>query len=75
MMEMVILVLMMFVMLKVTGLVFKIVGKALGFVFGIIGYVLLGILSVAAFGMAIIFLPVIVVLGILGITALAGRVA
>ena len=68
MMEIIILVLMMFVL-------FSIVGKVLGLVFGIIGYVLIGVLSVAAFGMAIIFLPIIVILGIVGIGALAGSVA
>ena len=98
MMEIIILVLMMFVLFKVTGflfsivgkvlglvfgiigyvligVLFSIVGKVLGLVFGIIGYVLIGVLSVAAFGMAIIFLPIIVILGIVGIGALAGSVA
>ena len=75
MMEIIILVLMMFVLFKVTGFLFSIVGKVLGLVFGIIGYVLIGVLSVAAFGMAIIFLQIIVILGIVGIGALAGSVA
>ena len=75
MMEIIILVLMMFVLFKVTRFLFSIVGKVLGLVFGIIGYVLIGVLSVAAFGMAIIFLPIIVILGIVGIGALAGSVA
>jgi hypothetical protein len=74
MMEIMILVLMMFVLFKVTGFLFKIVGKMLGIVFGITGYVLLGVLSVAAFGMALAFLPLIVLIGIAGIAALAGRV-
>ena len=42
MMEIIILVLMMFVLFKVTGFLFSIVGKVLGLVFGIIGYVLIG---------------------------------
>ena len=66
---------MMFVLFKVTGFLFSIVGKVLGLVFGIVGYVLISVLSVAAFGMAIIFLPIIVILGIVGIGALAGSVA
>ena len=41
MMEIIILVLMMFVLFKVTGFLFSIVGKVLGLVFGIIGYVLI----------------------------------
>ena len=45
MMEIIILVLMMFVLFKVTGFLFSIVGKVLGLVFGIIGYVLIGVLQ------------------------------
>ena len=71
MMEMIILIIMMFVLFKILGFVFKIVGSVLGFVFGLIGYVFLGILAVGAFGMAMIFLPAIVVLGLLGITGIA----
>ena len=40
-------------------------------IFGLIGYAFLGILAVGAFGMAMIFLPAIVVLGLLGITGIA----
>ena len=72
-MEILILVLLMYVMFKLTGFVFKVVGKAFGLIFGIIGYVLLGVLGMAAFGMAVVFLPVTVIIGIFGITALAAR--
>lgn len=71
MMELIILIIMMYVIFKITGFIFRIVGSVLGFVFGLIGYVFLGVLAVGAFGMALIFLPVIVVLGVLGITGLA----
>ena len=70
-MEIVIVILMMYVMFKVTGFLFSIMGKMLGIIFGIIGYVFLGVLSVAAFGMAMVFLPMIVVIGVAGIAALA----
>ena len=71
MMEMIILIIMMFVLFKITGFVFKIVGSVLGFVFGLIGYAFLGMMAVDAIGMAMIFLPSIVVLGLLGITGIA----
>ncbi len=75
MMEMIVIVLMLFLMLKITGFLFKIAGRVIGFVFGIIGSVFIGVLSVAAFGLALVFLPVIAVLGIVGIMALAARIA
>ena len=75
MMEMIVIVLMLFLMLKITGFLFKIAGHVIGFVFGIIGSVFIGVLSVAAFGLALVFLPVIAVLGIVGIMALAARIA
>lgn len=73
MIEMLILVFMLFVLFKITGFLFSVVGKVLGCVFGIIGYVLLGVLYVAAFGMAIAFLPVILLIGMAGIAALIAK--
>ena len=73
MMEILALILMLFVLFKITGFFFHIAGKVLGCVFGIIGYVLIGVLYVAAFGMAIAFLPVILLIGIAGIAALIAK--
>ena len=64
----------MLILLKITTFILKIIGKVAGIIFGLIGYILLGILSVFAFGMAMIFLPIIVVCGLGGILALASRV-
>ena len=64
----------MVILFKITAFILKIIGKAIGLVFGLIGYILLGVLAVFAFGMAMIFLPIIVVCGLVGITALASRV-
>lgn len=73
MIEMLILVFMLFVLFKITGFLFSVVGKVLGCVFGIIGYVLLGVLYVAAFGMAIAFLPAIFLIGIVGIISMVAK--
>ena len=64
----------MVILFKITAFILKIIGKAIGIVFGLIGYILLGVLAVFAFGMAMIFLPIIVVCGLGGIIALASRV-
>lgn len=59
---------------KVTGLIFKICGKLIGGIFGLIGYLLIGVLAIAGFGLAIAFIPVIVIIGIIAIVACANRV-
>ena len=64
----------MVILFKITAFILKIIGKAIGLVFGLVGYILLGVLAVFAFGMAMIFLPIIVVCGLVGIIALASRV-
>ena len=61
----------MLILFKITAFILKIIGKVIGIVFGLVGYILLGVLAVFAFGMAMIFLPAIVVLGLLGITGIA----
>ena len=64
----------MVILFKITAFILKIIGKAIGLVFGLIGYILLGVLAVFAFGMAMIFLPIIVICGLGSIIALASRV-
>ena len=64
----------MVILFKITGFILKIIGKAIGLVFGLFVYILLGVFAVFAFGMAMIFLPIIVVCGLGGIIALASRV-
>ena len=64
----------MVILFKITGFILKIIGKAIGLVFGLVGYILLGVLAVFAFGMAMIFLPIIVVCGLGAVIALASRV-
>ncbi len=73
MMEILALILMLFVLFKITGFFFHIAGKVLGCIFGIIGYVLLGIVYVTVFGVAMVFLPVILLIGIAGIAALIAK--
>ena len=63
----------MLILFKITAFVLKIIGKVFGFVFGLIGYILLGVLAVFAFGMAMVFLPIIVICGLGGIFALVSR--
>lgn len=62
------------VVFKVTGLIFKICGKLIGGIFGLVGYLLIGALAIAGFGLAIAFIPVIVIAGIVAIIVCASRV-
>ena len=63
----------MLILFKITAFILTIIGKVFGFVFGLIGYILLGVLAVFAFGMAMVFLPIIVICGLGGILALVSR--
>lgn len=59
---------------KLTGLIFKICGKIIGGIFGLIGYILIGVLAIAGFGLAVAFIPVLIVVGIVAIMACAATV-
>lgn len=59
---------------KLTGLIFKICGKLIGGIFGLIGYLLIGVLAIAGFGLAAIFIPVIVIAGIIAIIVCSIRI-
>lgn len=56
-------ILLIWVLFKITGLMFHIAGHLLGAVFGIIGYLILGILAVTALGLAFYVLPVLLLIG------------
>ena len=64
----------MLILFKITAFILKIIGKVIGIVFGLVGYILLGVLAFFAFGMAMIFLPIIVVCGLGAVIVLASRV-
>lgn len=59
---------------KLTGLIFKVCGKIIGGIFGLIGYILIGVLAIAGFGLAVAFIPVLIVVGIVAIMACAATV-
>ena len=48
-------------------------GKLIGAAFSLFGYLLLGVLSVAGFGLAVIAVPVILVIGILSVISALGK--
>ena len=52
---------------KGLGLLFGIFGRMFGFMFGILGYALLGILGVAAFGMAFAIVPILAVVALIAL--------
>lgn len=60
-------ILMMVLMFKITVFTFKVVGKVMGWVLGIVGWLILAVLAVTAFGLTIIALPIIFVVGLFSI--------
>ncbi len=52
---------------KGLGLLFGIFGRMFGLMFGILGYALLGVLGVAAFGMAFAIIPVLAVVALIAL--------
>ena len=59
---------------KLTGLIFKICGKLIGGIFGLIGYILIGVLAITVFGIAVAFVPILIVVGIVAIVACAKKI-
>lgn len=60
-------ILMMVLMFKITVFTFKVVGKVMGWMLGIVGWLILAVLAVTAFGLTIIALPIILVVGLFSI--------
>ena len=58
---------MMVLMFKITVFTFKVVGKVMGWMLGIVGWLILAVLAVTAFGLTIIALPSILVVGLFSI--------
>ena len=58
---------MMVLMFKITVFTFKVVGKVMGWMLGIVGWLILAVLAVTAFGLTIIALPIILVVGLFSI--------
>ncbi len=58
---------------KLTGVLLKLCGKILGGMFSLLGYILLAAVAVTGFGLAIVFVPVIIVVGVFSLIAACGR--
>ncbi len=71
MVSLLIVILMIAALFKITIFMFHIAGKILGAILGIAGWLILGGLAVTAFGLALIALPVILIIGIIAIMAAA----
>ena len=54
----------MVLMFKITVFTFKVVGKVMGWMLGIVGWLILSVLAVTAFGLTIIALPIILIVGV-----------
>ena len=58
---------------KVTWFFIKMLGKLIGAAFSLFGYLLLGVLSVAGFGLAVIAVPVILIIGVVTVISALGK--
>lgn len=59
------------VFFKITGFIFHAIGKLLGLVFGIFGWLFLAGLAVTVFGLAIVAVPIIWVIGVVSLISAA----
>ena len=64
-------IIMMVILFKLTGFLFKVAGKLIGAIFSLIGYVIIA--AIAGVGIAIIAIPIILVIGActIGVSAAA----
>ena len=54
-------IIMMVILFKLTGFLFKVAGKLIGAVFSFVGWLVLGVLAICATGLAFIIVPVVVI--------------
>lgn len=54
-------IIMMVILFKLTGFLFKVAGKLIGAIFSFIGWLTLGVLAICATGLAFIIVPVVVI--------------
>lgn len=66
-------ILMICVLFKVCGWILKLCGKILGAAFSLVGYLIVGIIAVAGFGVAIIIIPIVLIVGIATVIGLIAK--
>lgn len=49
---------------KTCGLIFRLCGKVFGAAIGFVGFLLIGILAVVGFGLAFVALPIVLIVGV-----------
>lgn len=52
---------------KATGLIFGIFGRLLGLIFSIIGYVLIGAIALSLIGLVALVIPIVIIAGVISI--------
>lgn len=71
MLSILVLIFIMIGLFKLTGLFFRAVGTLLGWIFGGIGWMILAGLAVTVFGLALIAVPAVLVIGLVALIAAA----
>ncbi|MBO4374337.1 MAG: hypothetical protein J5829_04440 [Lachnospiraceae bacterium] len=67
-------IIMMVILFKLTGFLFKIAGKLIGAIFSFVGWLVLGVLAICATGLAFIIVPVVVIACVASIASAAALV-
>lgn len=67
-------ILMVCLLFKICGWMLKLCGKILGAAFSLIGYLIVGVIAFAGFGLAIIVIPIVLIVGIATVIGLIAKV-
>ena len=67
-------IIMMVILFKLTGFLFKVAGKLIGAIFSFVGWLVLGVLAICATGLAFIIVPVVVIVCVASISSAAALV-
>lgn len=55
------------ILFKLTGILFRIIGRVLGGILGVVGWLFLGGLAVTVFGFALFVLPIVLIVGVIAL--------
>lgn len=67
-------ILMVCLLFKVCGWMLKLCGKILGAALSLVGYLIVGVIAFAGFGLAIIVIPIVLIVGIATVIGLIAKV-
>ncbi len=64
-----IVILMVLLLFKITFFMFRVMGKIMACILGVIGWLIMGCLSITVFGLTLVMLPIILIVGAVALVA------